>query len=413
MDEVISQNILNSIAIIATLFFGVFLTRRKLLGAEIWKATVTPLASIIGSGFLIVAPLLHSVFGKWAPVGIIVLVVLGYGIGNVIRFNIIHVEQYLLNNPKSFIGNLEKISQMALGISYAISVAFYVSLFSSFVSKEVGISSIQVMKWITTITLLSIMIISWLRGTRGLERIELVAVTIKLAVIGGVLLALAIYDVSTQAHWFQHGPIKELGLFEKLSMLAGMLMVTQGFETTRFMGEHYSPEIRRKASRNSQWISIIIYVLFIGLTCPIFLSFPITELNETTVSISLGQAISVLPLLLLGAAIASQLSAALADTIGGGGLLKEIIPSKLSIKLYYMMIIALAIILIWSANVFEIINFASKGFAIYFLLQVLISIKFINQDILRVKRALANWGSLFLVLILLFVIFFSTPAPHS
>ena len=413
MGEVVSQNTLNSIAIVATLLFGVFLIRKKLLDSKLWGATVTPLASIIGSGFLIVAPLLHSVFGKWAPMGIIVLVVLGYGIGNIIRFNITHVESYLAGSSKGLIVTLEKISQMALGISYAISVAFYVSLFTSFVSKEIGISGAQIMKLITTLTLLSIMGISWLRGTKGLERIELIAVTIKLAVISGVLISLAVYDASTQTHWFQHDPIRDLGLFEKLSMLAGMLMVTQGFETTRFMGEHYSPEIRVKAARNSQWISIVVYTLFIGLTCPIFLNFPIVELNETTVSISLGKAISILPLLLLGAAIASQLSAALADTIGGGGLLREIIPTKLSIKFYYMVVIALAIMLIWTANVFEIINFASKGFAIYFLLQVLIAIKFINKDILGIKRILANLGSAALILILGFVVFFSIPAPHS
>ena len=65
MGEVVSQNTLNSIAIVATLLFGVFLIRKKLLDSKLWGATVTPLASIIGSGFLIVAPLLHSVFGKY------------------------------------------------------------------------------------------------------------------------------------------------------------------------------------------------------------------------------------------------------------------------------------------------------------------------------------------------------------
>ena len=65
MEGIISNsNLFNSIAIVATLIFGLFLIRKKVINSELWGATVTPLASIIGSGFLIVAPLLHSVFGK-------------------------------------------------------------------------------------------------------------------------------------------------------------------------------------------------------------------------------------------------------------------------------------------------------------------------------------------------------------
>ncbi|MBK24531.1 MAG: hypothetical protein CME70_11105 [Halobacteriovorax sp.] len=408
-----NEDLLNSIAIVSTLVMGVLLIRKKLIESELWKATVTPLSSIIGSGFLIVAPLLHSVFGKWAPLGMIILSVFGYSIGIVIRFNIKHAENYLISNNGDFVCKIEKISQVLLGLSYAVSVAFYISLFTSFISKEFGIDQILIMKWITTVTLLSVMGLAWWRGTKGLERIELIAVTIKLAVITGVLIALASYDVITQTDWFQHSPIKTLTLFEKTAMLAGMLMVTQGFETTRFMGEHYSTDMRVKASRNSQGIAIVIYIIFIGLTCPIFLNFPIVELNETTVSYSLGQAVSILPLLLLGAAIASQLSAALADTIGAGGLLKEIIPSSFSLKVYYMAVIAAAIFLIWSANVFEIINFASKGFASYFLLQTFIAFKLIRLELKGQQQGIALMGCLFLQLALMFVIFFSIPAPHS
>ncbi|MEK9672045.1 MAG: hypothetical protein VW268_06015 [Rhodospirillaceae bacterium] len=36
-------------------------------GNRIWRTTVTPLASIIGSGFLIVGPLLGKIVGAWAP----------------------------------------------------------------------------------------------------------------------------------------------------------------------------------------------------------------------------------------------------------------------------------------------------------------------------------------------------------
>ena len=136
-----NENLLNSIAVISTIVLVVLLVRKKLVNSELWKAIVTPLASIIGSGFLIVAPLLHAVFGKWALLGMVILSILGYMIGIVIRFNIQHAESYLASNEKSFISKLEKVSQIFLGLSYAVSVAFYISLFTSFISKEFGIET--------------------------------------------------------------------------------------------------------------------------------------------------------------------------------------------------------------------------------------------------------------------------------
>lgn len=255
--------------------------------------------------------------------------------------------------------------------------------------------------------------ITWWRGTKGLESIEIAAVTIKLSIIIGILFALAVYDGISGTRWFQHGAIKPLSTWDTFAMLAGMLMVTQGFETARFMGAEYSQKVRVNAVIYSQRISIVLYVLFIGLTCPIFLTFPILELNETAISQTLGNAIYIAPLFLLIAAISSQLSAALADTLGGGGLLKELIPSKVSNRFYYMAITFVALILTWTQNIFEIINLASKGFAIYYLLQVIIRMMANDKKSAPTARYTSLIGNAALVLILMFVILWSIPAPHE
>lgn len=406
--------ITNSIALATSLLVAIVLFLPRLRQSVQWRATVTPLASIIGSGFLIIAPLLHSVMGKWALLGIILLSTLAYLLGSVIRFNIRHAEPELARNPQGSIATLEKASQWALGAAYAISVAFYISLFAAFVFDRLAIDDTTLIKLFTSGLLVIIMLVAWLRGARGLETIELFAVTIKLAIIIGVLTALATYDIQVKSAWFKHEAIQSLSHFETLSMLAGMLMVTQGFETTRFMGNSYNAEQRIKAGRYAQWIAIFLYVVFIGLTCPIFLDFPITELNETTISYTLGQAIWVLPILLLVAATASQLSAALADTIGGGGLLKELFHLPIFPQFYYVLVIAIAGILVWSSNVFEIINLASKGFALYYLIQTLIAFKLV---LLRPKeqrfKSLQLLGLCAIVVSLSFVIGWSIPAPHS
>jgi len=65
---------------------------RKLAGSSDWKATVTPLASIMGSGFLVSAPLLAGVVGDMALVYMSGLLVLAYFVGGTIRFNIRYFE---------------------------------------------------------------------------------------------------------------------------------------------------------------------------------------------------------------------------------------------------------------------------------------------------------------------------------
>ena len=409
-----NQGLLSFIAIACTLVTLLILAAPKLRRSTQWQATVTPLASIVGSGFLIVAPLLHSVLGKWALAGMVGLSLLAYCLGGVIRFNTIHAEEYLEKNAHGVVVWFEHAGQLVLGLSYAISVAFYSSLFVTFVADKMCEGCEQRhLTLATTFLLLTIMGISLWRGSKGLELIELIAVTIKIAIIVGVLAALSTYDVMTGTQWFQHNPMQSMSLFETLSVLAGMLMVTQGFETPRYMGAHYSPAVRIKAILHSQWISIGIYILFIGVTCPLFLTFPIQELNETTISQTLGHIAFSLPALLLVAAAASQLSAALADTIGGGGLLAELVPQKLPNHVFYVLITAIALIIVWNLDVFGIINYASKGFGLYYLTQVLIAAMLLRKDESFRFRKARLVGCAILVATLLFVIFYSVAAPHG
>lgn len=404
----------NGIAIAFSLIVLIVLFNKRISSSKQWRATVTPLASIIGSGFLIVAPLLHATMGRWALLGMIILSLFALALGAVIRYNIVNAEAYLSHRRHDFIEKLERLGQWFLGGAYAISVAFYISLFSAFFFDRIGITDESTIRFATTAILFSIMAIAWLRGAKGLEVIELYAVTIKLSIIVGVLASLLAYDISTGKEWFAHSAIQNLNTIEILSMLAGMLMVTQGFETTRFMGGEYSVEQRVKAVKYSQGIAIVLYLVFIGLTCPIFLEFPIEELNETTISHTLGNAVWILPFLLLVAAIASQLSAALADTIGGGGLVRELIKVKVSPNISYMLIVLFAIVLVWTSNVFEIINYASKGFALYYLVQALIAIALLFKSPDKgLFMSVKILGIMLLVISLVLVIGWSIPAPHS
>ncbi len=106
-------------------------------------------------------------------------------------------------------------------------MAFYTSLLVAFLFDALAISNTLYIDLTTTILLLGIMSIAWCRGSHGLESVELVAVTIKLAIIIATLNALASYDVISGGPWFQHKAIMSLNLWDSLAMLAGMLMVSQ------------------------------------------------------------------------------------------------------------------------------------------------------------------------------------------
>ena len=53
--------------LIAVIVTGAILFHPLVLKQRGWQATITPLASIIGSGFLVLGPLLQVSYGLYAP----------------------------------------------------------------------------------------------------------------------------------------------------------------------------------------------------------------------------------------------------------------------------------------------------------------------------------------------------------
>jgi hypothetical protein len=345
----------------------------RMRNSTAWRATVTPLASIIGSGFLVAAPLLAVIVGNAAPVAMLAIVTLAFLIGGVIRFNIRHVEPLLRQRPliPGPILMVERISNFVLSAAYIVSVAFYVRLLASFVlhSSGAGDKFDIYANLLTTAVLAFIGVIGFLRGLRMLERLESISVTVKLAIIGGLLLGLAMFDLRTLGDATAQIPIHEGGLAQKLRSLAGLLLVVQGFETSRYLGIAYDPEMRIRTMRTAQLVTGAIYVVFALLSLPLLTHLLNSDPDETAI-IELAQFISPgLPLLLVVAAVMSQFSAAVADTVGGGGLLEEATSARLRSRYGYLAIAAAAIALIWFANIFQIISLASRAFALYYLLQ--------------------------------------------
>ena len=87
-----------------------------------------------------------------------------------------------------------------------------------------------------------------------------------------------------------------------------------------------------------------------------------------------GLAATALPLMLIVAAIMSQFSAAVADTVGAGCLASESSKGRMTTNWGYLVVSVFAIILVWVADLLEIISVASRAFALYYLLQCVVAI---------------------------------------
>jgi hypothetical protein len=352
----------------------VVVARPAMRSSSAWRATVTPLASIIGSGFLVLAPLLASTVAEWAPVAMLGIVLAAYAIGASVRFNILHVESALASpDPFRPIVDLERVSRVALGFAYTISVAFYLRLLGSFVLDAVGADTELNGRLVTTAILAAIGVLGLLRGLHGIEAVEIPAVDFKLVVIAGLLAGMLTYDAlhgSATTSAYRHHPI-DLGGITVARRLAGMLLVVQGFETSRYLGHYYDREVRVRTMRSAQLISGAIYVAFAALVVPFFGHLG-SGPRETAI-LDAARIVSPLlaPLLVL-AAIASQLSAAAADTAGAGEMLTDR-PRHQGGNVGYPAVAFGAALVAWFADIFSIVSFASRAFAVYYLCQALLT----------------------------------------
>lgn len=195
-----------------------------------------------------------------------------------------------------------------------------------------------------------------------------------------------------------------------IQKLLGMLIIIQGFETSRYLGSDYSKQIRIKTMRNAQIISGIIYVVFITSTLTAFNH--VHSLGETTVIDVCRMVAPILPMLIIIAAVMSQFSAAVADTIGSGGLLVESMRNKITTKTSYLLITLTGVILTWFTNIYTIITFASKAFAIYYTMQLVLSTIVLSKQKRSGVRYLKILLYLLLIILMVAVILFGIPVKE-
>jgi hypothetical protein len=389
---------LEMVIVLAVMAAGGVLLWPRLARARLWRATITPLASIIGSGFLVLGPILNDSFGYMAPLVMAALCAGGYAFGAAIRANIVTLEQ---GAPDLIRQRLEILSGWALAGAYVISVCYYLNLFGAFAVSLTPLHGEVAARVVTSAMLALILAVGWTRGFGALERMEQVSVGIKLAIIAGLIAGMVGYFIAQSRIDALVINTPVVTGWPAVTLLFGLIVTVQGFETSRYLGAEYDAATRVRSMRLAQSISIVIYMVYIGLLSYLFAEGSVA-LTETAIIDMTAIITPLLPALLVAAALSAQFSAAVADTSGSGGLVAEQSNGRFSARRTYVLLTLTGIALTWAANVFEIISYASRAFALYYALQAAIAARTARQQGQPAQALLYAALTLLGVLIILF-----------
>ncbi len=351
-------------------------------------ATSTPLSSIFGSGFLIIVPILAGAAGPYSVLAMAGVCALAYAVGSVIRFNIQHAEPVLAGTPGEATLSFERCSDLALVLAYVISVCLYLHILSAFVLGGFHADTELNENLMTTAVIAIITAIGVTKGLKVLSVLEQWGLYVTLLIIVLLLFGFARYDWTvwqsasgiTLVKALEHTP------WEVLTIVAGTLIVVQGFETTRYLGSSFDAEVRVSASRWSQIISTAVYLTFVAVAMPVVHTLN-GKYDDNSLIALVGVAAGALAVPLIVAAALSQFSAAVADTLAATGNMQETTHGHLKAKWGCLLVGGGAIALAWSASTTEIIALASRAFAFYYLLQCLVAISVSKSTTQRVGMA--------------------------
>ncbi len=355
---------------------------------KFFSATATPLASIFGSGFLVIVPILNGAVGPYSLIAMAGICGLAYAVGCVIRYNIRHTEPLMKAGtapPRAVF--IERTSDFALILAYAISVCLYIRILAAFLLGGLGIDTAMNEHILTVAVISTIGIVGYTKGLDMLQNLEKVALGITLVIIVALLAGFAFYDLnSIRGAGIQMPQMPDHNWWEIVTIVGGTLIVVQGFETSRYLEEEHDTETRVRSCRWSQIISTAVYLVFILLAIPL-MHFLGEKVEDNALIMLAGKASVLLPVPLIAAAVLSQFSAAVADTIGGGGNAAEVTKQHVDSRHAYLLICGIAIMVAFF-DTLTVLALASRAFGFYYTLQCLVAFNIIKNPEQRFGIAL-------------------------
>ena len=370
---------------------------------DLRKARATPLASIFGSGFLVIVPILYAAVGPYSVVAMVGVCALAYAMGSVIRFNIRHAEPLLAAGTISDrTARHERTANLALVLAYAISVSLYIHILAAFLLGGLGINTPRQREH---------RLRNHHRGDRRRGAVPRARYTPEPGAWGpnchrgthsvADSRLCSVRLAGHPNHTLQWPVVPKQDLWTVLTVLGGTLIVVQGFETSRYLGSEFDAELRVRSCRSSQIVSTIIYVLFVAVATPL-MHFLGNQVQDNGLLLLAAKASVLLPIPLVIAAVLSQFSAAVADVVAGGGNTAESTQGRVDDRHAYVLICGIAVVLAF-ASTLTILSFASRAFAFYYFLQCLVAISVSKSTAQKVAISL-------LAAALAFITLFAVPA---
>jgi len=367
-------------------------------------ATSTPLASIFGSGFLVIVPILNGVAGPYSIIAMLAVLALAYAVGSVVRFNIRHAEPLLESRTAPRLATTaEDVSDFALVLAYIISVCLYLRILASYLLTGLGRDTELNERILTTAVIVVIAAVALTKGLQMLERLEEVGLWVTLGIMALVLATFAVHDVRlVSGGGLDLGAAPTGSWWGMLTVLGGTLITVQGFETSRYLEEEFEADTRIRSCRLSQLIAGGVYLALVALATPLL---PILqgEVSDNGLIVLATAAAAWLAVPLVAAAVFSQFSAAVADTVGGEGNMVEASHGRVSSRVAYAVILVGAVLLCWTASTLQILAIASRAFAFYYMLQCFVAMSISDKPLQKLGMALV-------ALVLAFIAVFAVPA---
>jgi hypothetical protein len=347
-------------------------------------ATVTPLASIFGSGFLIIIPILERELGALAAVGMAGVCLVAWMVGIAIRHNVAVAEPLAdADRLDPTTSRIDRASDLVIVVAYVISVALYLRILALFVVGYVSTGSGVSERLLAVLLVLVITAVGLVRGLAGLELLERVALGAVLLLVLAIGAAFARNDASQLlGDGVRLPPVPGPGLVSVLLVLGGIVITVQGFETVRYL-QHIDRQARIAGCRVSQLISSFVYILVVALATPLMgLG---TRSGADRGLLELVQRVApLLALPLVLCAVLSQFSAATADTEAGVGNLGVIGWAPLRGRRRYLLVGGAGAVLAATLATSVIIVVASRAFAAYYALQCVVALRTSNRGRIRV-----------------------------
>lgn len=375
-----------------------------MFSGKVALASVTPLASIFGSGFLIIVPVLERTLGALSILGLLGVCGLAWFVGTAIRHNVATVEPLAeADRLPAATRRLEQVSDLVIVVAYVISVALYLRIMSQYVIDVIAPGSDSAERILASVAILLIAAIGITRGFHGLDRLERMALGAVLVLTTILGAALFFEDASSLlGGGIDLPPVPGIGFGSVLLTLGGIVIAVQGFETVRYLADEYDRETRIWACRLSQLVATSVYIGLVLVVTPLMGLGTPDGVDDTLLDVT-DRALPLLSIPLVITAVLSQFSAATADTAAADGNLHRLFGKVMRSPRSFLLSGAGAIAMVWIAPTFTIIAVASRAFAAYYALQCVVALR-------TTESIPAKIGFGMLVIVLLAITLLAKPA---